>query len=292
MICLCCNSSQTKRLSYLSGKYHICRQCGLIFRQYSNSHLKESIINHYQNVDPHTKVALSKRFFFEKALNYMALNRGSREKKLLDIGCGHGYFLELAAQKGWSVNGVEITASSANYAKSSLGHKRIFHGTLKEANYPENRFDAITLWDVLVMVDNPSEELKECLRTLKKGGLLGIRIRNVIFQKLIYFTFLPTKKFLSKLGLKYPTVFHPFCFTPSSIEQLLLKLGFTNIQISNSPLTSGDPYRNMAFQLPIKMVKALIHFVSDFVFWVSCGKYIIGPSLLVWAEKPESHPIS
>jgi 2-polyprenyl-3-methyl-5-hydroxy-6-metoxy-1,4-benzoquinol methylase len=250
-----------------------------------DSHLKDSIIKHYHDVDPHKKVAFSKHFFFEKALTYMAFYHRSGEKKLLDIGCGYGYFLEMAARSGWQVNGVEITASAANHARSKLGNKSIFHGTLKEANYPENQFDVITLWDVLVMVDNPNEELKECLRALKKGGVIGIRVRNVIFQKMAYFTFFPVKKILSKLGLKNPTVFHPFCFTPRSIEHLLLKLGFTRIRICNSPLTSGDAYRNAAFQFPIKMVKALIHFISYFVFWASRGRHIIGPSLLVWAEK-------
>jgi len=88
------------------------------------------------------------------------------------------------------------------------------------------------------MMENPYKELKECHRILKKDGIIGIRVRNVVFQKIAYYIQKPFKKIYPKLGIKHPTVFHPFCFTPRSIEQLLKRLGYTEIQIMNSSLTS------------------------------------------------------
>jgi predicted SAM-dependent methyltransferase len=88
------------------------------------------------------------------------------------------------------------------------------------------------------MMEKPHNELKECYRILKKSGIIGIRVRNVLFQKIAFYVQRPFKTIFHKLGIKHTTVFHPFCFTPRSIEQLLKKQGFTEIQILNSPLAS------------------------------------------------------
>ena len=120
----------------------------------------------------------------------------------------------------------------------------------------------------------------------EKKGIIGIRVRNVAFQKFAYHIHLPFKQIYRKLGVKNPTVFHPFCFSARAIEQLLQKLGFANIRIENSPLTSGDPYAYGIGLFPTHLAKTLIHQISNLVFTISRGRWIIGPSLLIWAEKP------
>jgi SAM-dependent methyltransferase len=162
----------------------------------------------------------------------------------------------------------------------------VFEGKLKEASFCDHSFDAITLWDVLAIVDDPYDELKECYRLLKKGGKIGLRTRNVYFQKFAYLGYKIFGHFFSKLGFKKPYVFNNFCFSALSVQILLTRLGFQNVIISNSPLTLGDPYQHSYFSLPIKMVKVLTDLISKMVFLISGGKVIIGPALLIWAEKP------
>jgi SAM-dependent methyltransferase len=286
MKCICCNSKKIRASKLIASNYSYCPSCGLLFRKIGNTNdLKANIVSHYQNTDPHASVAFSKKSFFYSVIEHLIKNSKRGGAKVLDVGCGYGYFLKMASERGLEPNGVELAENAATAAKLEFGSDKIFHGELKAAAFADGQFDAITLWDVLVMMENPHHELKECYRILKKGGIIGIRVRNVIFQKIGYFIQRPFKETFRKLGIKPPAVFHPFCFTPRSMEKLLNRLGFTDIMVINSPLTNGDPYGYCGFQFPIQIIKAIIQLVSAFVYSISRGRWIIGPSLLIWAEK-------
>lgn len=288
MHCVCCLSDNLKCQPLGFEDFFSCQNCGLLFQSRDKrAATKSSIVGHYQNDDPRSRVASSKIFFFKYVMDYLSTSIDKKNWSILDIGCGSGYFLELANKFGWQVYGAELTNTLANEAKQRLATENVFHGRLKEARYPDDFFGAITLWDVLLMVDDPSRELKECYRILRNGGILGIRVRNVLFQKFVYYAYLPFKAIGRKLGIKYPSVFHPYCFNSKSIDTLLSRLGFTNIQITNSPLTIGDPYGHVTITGLVKILKHLTNLFSKAIFGLSRKKWIIGPSLLIWAEKPE-----
>jgi 2-polyprenyl-3-methyl-5-hydroxy-6-metoxy-1,4-benzoquinol methylase len=267
--------------------YLTCKKCGfLFFANNSKSNLQKLIVQHYVKEDPHQAVAFSKKIFFKSTLEYLSANIAKEEKAILDVGCGYGYFLDSTSKKGWKSSGVEIVKEAAESTKEKIGTENVFEGKLKEANFCDNSFDAITLWDVLAIVDDPYDELKECYRLLKRGGKIGLRTRNVYFQKFAYLGYNIFTNIFTKLGFKKPYVFNKFCFSTQSVRILLSRLGFQNIKIINSPLTLGDPYQHSYFSLAIKMVKVLTDLVSRMVSLISGGKVIIGPALLIWAEKP------
>ena len=243
------------------------------------------LVNHYQQQDPHTRVANLKKTFFNSALNHLSAT-SVKNKIMLDVGCGYGYFLEMAAKRGWQTHGVEIVSDAVFKARQLLGKENIFHGLLKEADFPGNHFDAVTLWDVLIFAEDPFEELTECYRIMRKGGKIAIRVRNVLFQKTIYRFYAPLRALAVKLNMKNPYVFHRYCFSPQSVYRLLHRTGFKDIQITNSPLTQGDPYRYSNIESLTRLAKHLVYFVSQMVFWITKEKSVIGPSLLIWAEKP------
>lgn len=286
MRCICCLLDRIiNRPLGLDGK-RCCLDCGLIFDiKGEGEDVRKVDIRHFENIDPHLEVARSKKQFYNRVLNDLSLKvRG--EKSILDMGCGFGYFLELASQKGWQVSGVEIVNRAVENAMAKVGDKNIFHGTLKEARYRDDSFDAITLWDVLFHIHNPYEELRECHRVLKRKGVIGIRVRNVLFEKMIYRAYSIIKKMVPNLGLKKPYVFHKYCFSPNSMFQLLRRVGFTKIEITNSPLTRRDPYGYTDMKMFVEATKGFFDFTSRIAFFISDGKWIIGPSLLIWAQKP------
>jgi 2-polyprenyl-3-methyl-5-hydroxy-6-metoxy-1,4-benzoquinol methylase len=287
MICSCC-FSKTIELNPLGLQdYAVCNECGLIFTISSKkSHSQASILRHYRKEDPHSAVAFSKKKFFSLSLKYLSSKIFKAEKTILDVGCGHGEFLELASKNGWSSFGVEIVNEAAERAKKKIGNRKIFQGKLREANFPDNSFDTITLWDVIAIVDNPYDELKECFRLLEKGGIIGIRTRNVVFQTFVFRSFSLIKKIALRFALKEPYVFNKYCFSRKSIYTLLSNLGFINIKIVNSPLTSGDPYNHIPFNYTVKIAKICIDICSQLVFSMTRGKRQIAPSILIWAEKP------
>jgi len=286
MRCICCLSQRIiNRPLGLVGKW-CCLDCGLIFDiKGEGEDVRKNDIRHFESVDPHLEVARSKKWFYNRVLNDLSLKvRG--EKSILDVGCGFGYFLELASQKGWQVSGIEIVNRAVRDAKAKVGNQNIFHGTLKEAKYPDDSFDAITLWDLLFHVQDPYEELRECHRVLKSKGVIGIRVRNVLFEKMIYRAYSVIKKMVPNFGLKEPHVFHRYCFSSNSIFQLLQRVGFSMIEITNSPLTKGNPYGYTDVRMLVEATKGFFDLTSRVAFFLSGGKWIFGPSLLVWAEKP------
>lgn len=90
--------------------------------------------------------------------------------RLLDVGCGSGHFLKVAADHGYEVHGVEPNSEMVRYAGHELGLRNIRCGTLSETDYPRAYFDVVTLWDVLEHVEHPGELLKAVNGVLKPGG--------------------------------------------------------------------------------------------------------------------------
>ncbi|MGB2728974.1 MAG: class I SAM-dependent methyltransferase [Halobacteriota archaeon] len=103
-----------------------------------------------------------------------------RLKHLLDIGSGTGEFLRYMMNAGWSVIGIEPSEESVQVASSEL---TIYTTSLEEfiATHPDykNKFDAITLLNVLEHVPNPVEFLKHTKKLLKpRTGVICIRVPN------------------------------------------------------------------------------------------------------------------
>jgi 2-polyprenyl-3-methyl-5-hydroxy-6-metoxy-1,4-benzoquinol methylase len=251
----------------------------------ANDNFQNIISKYYQNVDPHEQVALSKQSFFNMTLDYLSSQVKSNNRSILDVGCGFGYFLKSASEDGWETYGVEISDAAVWDARKTVKEAKIFHGSLKDAHYSDEYFDAITLWDVLVMVDSPFDELKECHRILKPRGKIGIRVRNVFFQKMAYKIYFPFRNIASWLKIKKPYVFHRYNFGAKSLQLLLHRAGFRPILITNSPLTEGDPYSHTRVDKLTGFLKSSVHIVGRVLFQISGGRLVTGPSLLVWAEK-------
>lgn len=96
--------------------------------------------------------------------------------KLLDVGCAAGYFLASARERGWQASGLDVSAFAVDMARTEFGEESVKLATLLEAGYPAESFDAVTLWDVLEHLPDPSANLKEAWRILKPGGVLGLVI--------------------------------------------------------------------------------------------------------------------
>ena len=286
MKCSCCESPKIHSFLINRNSFHRCDCCGFICKQkYGEQQSKRDLVEHYDTVDPHENVADAKRDFFYRALEKLQI-LGTQKKCLLDVGCGNGYFLEMATRKGWEVTGVEISENAVRHSREVIGEGNIFRGTLADANFRNYSFNAITLWDVLVFSDDLEAEIEECYRLLKRGGKIGIRVRNVSFQQWLYRIYYPFRRTFLKIGVKTPYVFHPNNFTANSIYLLLHRFGYSNIKIFNSPLTRGDPYGYHNITGLVRVFKDLI-FCSSELFWrLSSKRWVTGPSLLIWANKP------
>jgi 2-polyprenyl-3-methyl-5-hydroxy-6-metoxy-1,4-benzoquinol methylase len=161
--------------------------------------------------------------FFEKFLV-------GRSGRLLDMGCGLGFFLKaMAPYANWEAQGCEISPAAVRYARDTLGLTNVICSRLEDAELPPRSFDIITIWDVIEHLLSPDPLLKACHTLLKEGGICFIRTPNIFVQ-------LPRARLQKLLRSMQPDVAylqardHLHHYSMSSIRRLLERHGFTRIE--------------------------------------------------------------
>lgn len=204
--------------------YFRCRRCGLVFLhpQPSEAFLAE----HYQHYLPveEPERAAWQRLMEPVTASSVALleERSARPGRLLDVGCGHGFFLKAMAESGWQVEGIEISATGRDYARAVLGVE-VSAQPLPRLEWAEAQFDVITLFYVIEHLADPRAVLTEVRRLLRPGGLLLLRWPHTTpLARLL-------RPWVQSLKL-YQAPSHLFDFAPRSITILLSDLGFQGIR--------------------------------------------------------------
>lgn len=104
-----------------------------------------------------------------------------RDKDVLDVGCGEGFFAARLAEQGNRVTGVDIlpapkvASAFVDYVQADLDEGL---GRAREA-LRGRQFDCILLQDVLEHVRFPERLLRECRELLRPNGQLLISLPNV-----------------------------------------------------------------------------------------------------------------
>jgi len=112
-------------------------------------------------------------------MRHMFLNDMS-PGKLLDVGCGNGFFLHRMHDLGWTVTGIDFDAKAIGNAKKMYGDDLTFMNTnLSGARLPDDSFDAVTMSHVIEHIPDPVALLIEVRRVLKAGGRLVITTPNI-----------------------------------------------------------------------------------------------------------------
>lgn len=225
-LCLLCESNISKTI-YRKGKwlYRQCTDCGLV-----SIHPKPSqrgVLNNYETYLP-TDIHEIKKWekmmgpVIETSVKIITSRTNIENGKLLDIGCGFGFFLNAMKQRQWDVAGIEISKGGRKYARDYYNIE-IYSKPLEALSLPDNHFDAITLFYVIEHIADPLTVLKEVNQILKPGGLILIRWPHTTpIVKLIG----PFSRYLDL----YHTPYHLYDFSKQTIERVLTLSGFSNIE--------------------------------------------------------------
>jgi len=143
----------------------------------------------------------------------------TKGRKLIDIGAATGYFLDLAKERNWETFGIELSEYAASRA-GEKGHKMI-DGRLIGENINE-KFSAVTMWDVLEHFNDPKNEIRKAGRLLEAGGVLLLNT--------IDFGSLSSRLMGRRWHLIVPPE-HLFYFSRKSLFLLLESSGFKIIAV-------------------------------------------------------------
>lgn len=230
----------------------------------------------------------SKKFSLKNlfAAGFHIPNTSYRGKKVLELGCSTGLFLDSLQKMGADVTGVELSEGAVRVARSR--GLNIYNGTIQEIPI-ENRYDFIFAWMVLEHLFYPKEDLQRINSLLDDEGVLVFSVPNIasldfkIFRKYWY-------------ALQVPT--HISHFNKKTIKQILEECGF-EIVLMTEPMTSANyiySLKNICVENNLYRISGLIDVFmgSKWTFLlrksVDLLVRILGQSgrMIVWARKRPS----
>lgn len=91
--------------------------------------------------------------------------------RLLDVGCGTGFILRLAADLFDQIDGVDITQEMIARIPDLGSHVRVQLAEAEKLPFDGNTFDVVTAYSVFDHLVDYRVTLKEILRVLKPGGI-------------------------------------------------------------------------------------------------------------------------
>ena len=198
-----------------------CKNCGLV---YINPRPKSiDVIQDYKDVvdELYVEEREGRALTFERHLRPLEEIAGPPNgKRLLDVGCHIGVFVDVAQRHGWDAWGVEPSRWAAEQAQAQ--GLKVVSGTLATAGLEDASFDVITLWDVIEHVPDPQGDLGHVHRLLKPGGITVIHTIDI------------ESLFARIMGHRWPWLMemHLYYFSPRTLRQMLKAVGFEIIHSS------------------------------------------------------------
>lgn len=164
----------------------MCRSCGFVYT--TDSPLNDDI-DYYYN-----KVYSSKlnsyeydymnysagKYFSEEINDFVLSHEFPNNGRLLDIGCGKGFFEAAFSKKfpNWKMEGVDPSDLSVEMAREKVPTATFHHRNFEGTDYESDSYDLVAMHTVINRV-SPRKFISESATLLKNGGIMSISI--VIF---------------------------------------------------------------------------------------------------------------
>ncbi|MDH7512864.1 MAG: class I SAM-dependent methyltransferase [Clostridiales bacterium] len=227
--CSLCGGGKHRLHFALNGNvFRRCRSCGLIKMAPLPERLAKG--DDYAGYDLERQRQFTRLFFVPQYWRALRLiQRYKSGGRLLDVGCGTGEFLDLARQEGFLAFGIEPSERALFIARRS---HPVAWGELNDISLKENFFDVVTLWSVLEHVIDPISFLRKVWLSLKKDGILGLRVpssRGLLALSALWLHRLSAGKIKRPLKVIYQLEWHYkhfYYYDRKNIALLLEKCGF------------------------------------------------------------------
>ena len=273
--CPYCHATVQFDFSIHDKQYFQCQGCALIFHGNQQIEVERELVQFYQHgyfsEYAQDQLSGSRNAIYSHILDL--LERETPVGKVLDVGCGCGFFLKEARDRGWNVAGVDPSEESIAYADKLLGANIARKGTLNDLSQEET-YDVITMIDALGFSSDPWADVEKIKILLKRGGLLFLRSTNGLLHSTLF-----KMSVMLKMGNFTDTlfVFHKYPLTPRFIRRLLGDYGFSIVLMHNA-MSSGGGFFN-------RLLKKSIGIALNSLYFISSGRILAGTALEVIARK-------
>lgn len=229
-----------------------CQICGFVFTQ---GHPEQEKINSYYESEDyisHDDLAkgLVNRIYLVAREIMLRCKKKAVEKssgiskgRLLDIGCGTGYFGGFMKKSGWHVSGIEPNEKAREFAIRRSGIEVIGPDRISELH--DRTFDCITMWHVLEHLHNLYVYASEIRRLLRSDGSFISAVPNSDSYD---------AGFYRSDWAAYDVPRHLWHFNPSTFRLFWEQSGFSITGVKRLPLDvfyiSSLSEKNLGSRLP------------------------------------------
>jgi 2-polyprenyl-3-methyl-5-hydroxy-6-metoxy-1,4-benzoquinol methylase len=232
--CQCC-AIQAMDIVGKVGEYEqtLCKNCGYVRFVHSFDQVNHQLYESDADYNDDLSVAKDFEDFIQwnhnKALQYLTEKYPSRNAKILDVGCFSGFFVKKLILQGFVARGIDFNNKALSFGKEHYGlEKNISNSTLQELLAQGEKYDVITLFEVIEHLESISDVLSEVSKLLKSEGVIIIST--------------PNSNMCWRPALDFPP-HHLSRFTPSALQSCVIRYGFKPVK-QLEQMSSYDLIRN------------------------------------------------
>jgi SAM-dependent methyltransferase len=180
---------------------------------------------------------------FRAGLDAVGVGDGTR---LLDVGCGAGLALRLAADRGADVRGLDAASGMLEFARRRVPGARLVQGEIQALPFEDETFDAVTGFNSFQYAADPVAALREAKRVTAPGG----RVLALVWSPVEMCELAPH---LQSLGALMPPPPHgapgPFALSNrDALEQFFASAGLEVAEVADVMCTFAYPDTTAAFK--------------------------------------------
>lgn len=199
-----------------------CRACGYVFAdmRLTDEELFQLYNEEFFTGAEFSDYAADAKFFRKNfALRLRALKKfldPARHRRLLEIGCAYGFFLDVARDEFERVEGIDITDAGVRFARDEL-KLDVAQADFLAHDYGARKFDVVCMWDTIEHLREPQRYVAKIAAHTEPGALLTITTADV--------DSLNAKLRKAKWRMIHPPT-HLHYFSAKTLAQLLDAHGF------------------------------------------------------------------
>lgn len=167
---------------------------------------------------------LVRDYMLKEKCTYVTHFTGKKTGRLLDYGCGTGYFSNKMMHKGWKVEAIEKSEDARTFAFEHFGIRSNTPAFME--NIAPSSFDCITLWHVMEHLSDMHTKMDQFYELLDKNGLLIMAVPNRTSYDARHY---------GEHWAAYDVPRHLWHFSPSTMLQLGNDHGFVLVEMIPMP---------------------------------------------------------
>ncbi len=227
-----------------------CSGCNLVYKipRPDTFSLKADLEDGYFTERDQPEYVAARRPVFRGLLNRVA-RHSPPPGRLLDVGCARGVLLLEAREAGYDAFGLDLSPGEL-IAGRGLNVNTAALGLLENAPFPDDAFDAVTLFDFVEHALLPGEAMRSAARLLKPGGIVALYTGNIASKR------------ARKMGVDWDYIYkdgHINFFDEHSLRRMMGDAGLKIIELQYSTMDAGADTALKKAGLPTERLRELFN---------------------------------